>query len=112
VKLVDSSGKTVASFTPAKDYQHVVISSPDIKKGGTYTLYAGTEKIADFTISSAVSGDTADGGGIGGGPGGGHGFPGDNGGGQWNPADGNSQGTPPNGGASDSRTAPNSNSQQ
>jgi len=71
VKLVDSSGKTIASFTPAKDYQHVVISSPDIKKGSTYTLYAGSTEIGTFTISETVSGDTASGGGMHGGPGGG-----------------------------------------
>ena len=41
VILTDSSGKTIASFTPAKDFSHVVISSPDIENGGTYTLYAG-----------------------------------------------------------------------
>lgn len=104
VKLVDSSGKTIASFTPAKDYQHVVISSPDIKKGSTYTLYAGTTKVADFTVSSAVSGDTASG----------SGMPGGHGGGQWNQTDGNSQATPADGGAQDGQgghrgTPPNGN---
>lgn len=86
VKLVDSSGKTIASFTPANDYQHIAISSPDIKKGSTYTLYAGSAEIETFTISEAVSGDTAGGGGMHGGPGGG-GMP--QGG----------DGTPPDGGA-------------
>ena len=71
VKLVDSSGKTIAAFTPAKDCQHVVISSPDIKKGSTYALYSGSTEIETFTISEAVSGDTASGGGKHGGPGGG-----------------------------------------
>ncbi len=87
-KLVDSSGKTIASFTPAKDYQHVVISSPDIKKGSTYTLYAGSTEIETFTISEAVSGDTASGGGMHGGPGGG-GMP--QGGGGGTPPDRNNQ---------------------
>ncbi|HWQ79040.1 MAG TPA: carbohydrate-binding domain-containing protein [Anaerovoracaceae bacterium] len=59
VRLADSSGKTVASFTPAKAYQHVVISSPDIQSGSTYTLYAGDTEIAEITVSSAVSGDAA-----------------------------------------------------
>lgn len=93
VKLVDSSGKTIASFTPAKDYQHVVISSPDIKKGSTYTLYAGNTEIGTFTIIDAVSGDTASGGGMHGGPVGGG-----------MPPDG---GTPPTGG-----TPPDRNNQQ
>ena len=71
VKLVDSSGKTTASFTPAKNYAHVVISVPEIKNGETYTLYAGDSEIETFTISSVISGDTSGGGMPGGSPGGG-----------------------------------------
>lgn len=66
VKLADSSGKTVASFTPEKTYQHVIISSPDIQNGGAYTLYAGDTKIAEITVSAAVSGDSTNGRGQGG----------------------------------------------
>jgi hypothetical protein len=75
VRLDDSSSKTVASFTPEKDYQIVIISSPEIKNGNTYTLYAGDTKIADIAVSSVVSGDAANSGGLGG-PGGGM-MPGD-----------------------------------
>ena len=73
VRLADSAGKTIAEFTPSKAYSHVVISSPEIKKGETYTLYAGDTEIKAFTISDIVSGDTAGGFGMpgGGGPGGG-----------------------------------------
>lgn len=74
VNLQDSEGKTVATFAPAKEYQSVVISSPDLKKGGTYTLYSGGNstgsgtdgvytngnykdgtKVVEFTISNAVT---------------------------------------------------------
>ncbi|TKC16780.1 carbohydrate-binding domain-containing protein [Robertmurraya kyonggiensis] len=39
--LEDSKGNTVATFAPEKDYQMVVISSPKLEKGSTYTLYSG-----------------------------------------------------------------------
>lgn len=43
VTLKDSSGKTILSYTPNKDYQTVVLSSPDIKTGETYTVEAGSQ---------------------------------------------------------------------
>ncbi|MEL7567771.1 MAG: carbohydrate-binding domain-containing protein, partial [Dehalobacterium sp.] len=41
VSLLDESGKNVLSFTPEKDYQSIVISTPELKQGKTYTLYSG-----------------------------------------------------------------------
>lgn len=41
VHLQDESGKAIATFTPAKDYQTVVISSPELNEDTTYTLYTG-----------------------------------------------------------------------
>ncbi|HZG16059.1 MAG TPA: carbohydrate-binding domain-containing protein [Candidatus Bathyarchaeia archaeon] len=41
VHLADSTGKTIATFAPTKDYQTVVFSSPELKKDTTYTLYSG-----------------------------------------------------------------------
>ncbi|SCN24399.1 hypothetical protein N3C_1792 [Clostridium sp. N3C] len=41
VSLVDDSGKAIATFAPTNDYQTVVISSPELKKASTYTLYSG-----------------------------------------------------------------------
>lgn len=74
VNLQDSEGKAVATFAPVKDYQTVVISSPELKKGGAYTLYSGGKstgsgtdglytdgkyesgtKVVDFTISESVT---------------------------------------------------------
>ena len=41
LNLQDSTGKTIATFAPQKDYQSVVISSPELQKGSSYTLYSG-----------------------------------------------------------------------
>ncbi len=41
VSLLDESGKTILSFAPAKDYQSIVISTPELEQGKTYTLYSG-----------------------------------------------------------------------
>lgn len=43
VTLKDSSGNTLLSYTPEKDYQTVVLSSADIKTGETYTVTAGSQ---------------------------------------------------------------------
>jgi hypothetical protein len=74
VSLQDNNGKSIATFTPTKDYQSVVISSPELKKDGSYTLYSGGSstgkvtdglytggkyeggtKVVDFKISSSVT---------------------------------------------------------
>lgn len=40
VHLQDSQGKDIMTFAPSKNYQSIVISSPNLKKG-SYTLYSG-----------------------------------------------------------------------
>ncbi len=74
IHLEDSSGESIITFAPAKDYQSVVISSPDLKIGKEYVLYSGGSstgtqtdgfyeggkytpgtKIANFKISSVVT---------------------------------------------------------
>ena len=74
VYVTDRDGNKVAAFAPQKDYQAVFISSPELKKDSTYTLYsggtstgAGTDglysegeikggtKIVEFTISDSVT---------------------------------------------------------
>lgn len=95
VHLEDSEGNTVLTFAPSKEYQSVVISSPELKESGSYTLYSGgnstgTEvdgiytdgkydggtKVTEFKITSSVtwlneSGVTTGGGSNRQGPGGG-----------------------------------------
>ena len=57
VHLKDSKGNTVATFTPKKDYQSVVISSPKVIKGETYTLYSGGTATASESLESYTDGE-------------------------------------------------------
>lgn len=41
IALKDSQGNTITAFAPAKQYQTVVITSPELKKDGEYTIYSG-----------------------------------------------------------------------
>ena len=55
--VTDSSGHTIAQYTPEKDYQSVVVSSPDLKDGETYTVTAGdTTKTVTLSGVSTTSG--------------------------------------------------------
>jgi hypothetical protein len=84
ITLLDSSGNTVASYTPTKTFQSVLFSAPGMKKGETYTLAIGGQTIAQITLSDDITTYSADGtqggtfdrqfpgGGGQGGPGGGH----------------------------------------
>jgi hypothetical protein len=54
VTLTDADGNVLASFTPDKKYQSVVISTPDLSNGKTYTLTCGSQT-ADVTLSSIVT---------------------------------------------------------
>ncbi|WP_394238484.1 carbohydrate-binding domain-containing protein [Niallia oryzisoli] len=74
IHLQDSDGKSIATFAPAKDYQAVYITSPELKKDSSYTLYSGGTstgkaadglytdgdykdgtKVVEFTISDSVT---------------------------------------------------------
>ncbi|WP_337100629.1 carbohydrate-binding domain-containing protein [Paenibacillus sp. YIM B09110] len=41
VHLEDSEGKAIMTFAPAKSYQAVFVSSPDLKQNSSYTIYSG-----------------------------------------------------------------------
>ena len=41
INLQDASGKSIVTFSPAKTYSSVVISSPEILTGTSYTAYSG-----------------------------------------------------------------------
>lgn len=53
--VVDSNNNTIAEFTPAKTYNCVVIVSPDIKTGSSYTFNFGSTAIGTTTISNSIS---------------------------------------------------------
>ena len=41
VRITSDDGKELLTFKPAKDYQTIVVNSPELKKGTTYTIYYG-----------------------------------------------------------------------
>ena len=89
IRVTDASGSVLAEFTPAKAYNCVIVSTPALKQGSTYTVTMGGES-TDVTLDSLIYGS-----------GGNMGTPPDgNGWGMGTPPDGNSgsMGTPPDGG--------------
>ena len=88
IRVTDASGSMLAEFTPAKAYTCVVVSTPALKQGGTYTVTMGGES-TDVTLDSLIYGSGGMGGGMGGQPGGNMGTPPD--------GNGSSGGTPPDG---------------
>lgn len=69
IALNDSDGNTLFTMTATKSYASVLISTPDMVKGGAYTLKAGTYS-QTVTLSLLVYGSSSGMGG-GGNPGGG-----------------------------------------
>ncbi len=56
VTLANENGNEIVSYTPAKAYQSVVISTEALTEGETYTLTCG-EQSYEITLSSVVSGN-------------------------------------------------------
>ena len=65
VMLADSAGTVIAEYTAEKAYQCVLLSTPDLQVGETYTITAGTETVT-VELTSTIYGT---GGGFGGGKG-------------------------------------------
>lgn len=55
ITLKDSSGNELLSWTAEKAFSCVVISSPDIKQGETYTVTAGNSS-REITMDSTIYG--------------------------------------------------------
>jgi hypothetical protein len=53
--VTDSSGNVILTYTPTKDYQCAVVSSPALVQGETYTVTAGTASV-EVTLTSVVTG--------------------------------------------------------
>lgn len=68
VSLLDKNGKTLASFIPQKSYQCVLITSPAIAEGETYTIKTDSDE-QTVTMTSLIYGETHGMGGFGGGMG-------------------------------------------
>jgi hypothetical protein len=60
VTLTDSNGNTLASFSPLKSYNSVVVSCPQLTVGSTYTLSA-CGKSSSITLSSLIYGGSSNG---------------------------------------------------
>ena len=65
VSITDANGTVLASFTPEKSYSSVVISTPELVQGGSYTITAGSET-QTVTLDSLISGSGGMMGGFGG----------------------------------------------
>ena len=65
ITLTDESGKTLLTYTPAKSYNCVVLSCPELAVGNTYTVSAG-EQSKEATMDSLIYGETKGMGGPGG----------------------------------------------
>jgi hypothetical protein len=55
ITIKDKDGAIVATYTPSKQYSSVAISSPKLVVGSSYTLYSGTTKIVNFTLSDSLT---------------------------------------------------------
>ncbi|MGY3704113.1 hypothetical protein BW731_08140 [Vagococcus martis] len=54
--LTNSDGTPVVTFKSKKEFQHVVISSPDLKNDGTYSLLSGSSTSEDSSSGLYASG--------------------------------------------------------
>ena len=53
--LLDSSGKTLMTYTPNKAYQFVAFSSAELKTGETYTIAVNGTTVKEVTLSETVT---------------------------------------------------------
>ena len=61
IALTGSDGSEIICFTSARSFNNIVISSPDIREGETYTFYTGgkfADTSAELHLSSGNSGGT------------------------------------------------------
>ncbi|MCR5452909.1 MAG: carbohydrate-binding domain-containing protein [Lachnospiraceae bacterium] len=64
IKITDSNGKVLASYTPDKQYECAVISTPEITSDGTYSVTLGNDT-QSITMSGIVYGESNGMGGMG-----------------------------------------------
>lgn len=60
VTLLDSDGNTIVSYAPSKNYQHVVISTPDLTDS-SYTLVSGGSNDGESTFGYYAGGNVSEG---------------------------------------------------
>lgn len=57
VNIQDGSGKSIASYAPSKDYQAVLVSSPDLALDAAYQLFTGGTSTGSSTNGLYADGD-------------------------------------------------------
>ena len=67
IEINDLSGNTIASFNTDKAYGVVLLSSPKLEKGKTYTLYVNGSKVSSLELTDIVTSQVSGNGMIGGG---------------------------------------------
>ncbi len=55
ITIMNSDNEEIASFTPSKSYNSVIISSEELENGETYTIYSNGEEIGEITIDNIVT---------------------------------------------------------
>ena len=58
ITLTDGSKNVLVSFSPQKKYNSVILSTPDLKTGETYTVSMGNEK-QEITPDSLIYGNSS-----------------------------------------------------
>ncbi len=61
ISMLDSNGNKVITFSPTKAFSSIVLSSPKLEDGETYTIYAGTTKLTTVTLNNTVNAISSDG---------------------------------------------------
>jgi hypothetical protein len=54
VQLKDADGNVALSVSPTKTFQTIVLSAPDLKEGGSYTLVAGNQDVVAFELGASA----------------------------------------------------------
>ena len=55
IELKDETGQVILSYTPAKTYQCVLLSPPDLVPGKTYVIYIGGSEYASASMTGTVT---------------------------------------------------------
>jgi uncharacterized membrane protein len=55
ITLKDASGNTIASYTPEKTFQNVIISAPGLTANQSYSLYLGNSLVDSITLTGTVT---------------------------------------------------------
>ncbi|MBR5405554.1 MAG: carbohydrate-binding domain-containing protein, partial [Oscillospiraceae bacterium] len=55
IALLDASGKELLSYTAEQAFKCAIVSTADVRIGGSYTLTVNGNKVAEFNVSSALT---------------------------------------------------------